>query len=276
MNTIRHLPAQANTLGQDFERPTIFRHRLAGMASVIALALNTACASSPDSIQARYVSPNMYQTWNCEQLRDERARLTSEVQRVSGLQRENANADVAMMTVGIIILWPVLLGLAATKDRKDELGRLKGEYDAVDLSVRTRSCTLPPPLLGALTAPAAPAREPLAASTNLNGSYKGKATTESWCQPASLSLNIKGDTVDGQLSENITGSTTSAVSGTVDTSGVVGLQFKANNTDYFTGRVDGAFNGTTMVLDIRTTTAKACTYHFELVRAALVAVASPD
>ena len=77
-----------------------------------------ACASSPDSFEARYVSPTMYQNWTCEQLVEEKARLTKEVQRVSGLQRENANADVAMMTVGIIVLWPVLFGLAATQRPK--------------------------------------------------------------------------------------------------------------------------------------------------------------
>lgn len=51
-----------------------------------------------------------------------------------GLQRENANADAAMMTVGLIIFLPARIGLAATKDRKEELSRLEGEYDAVDLS----------------------------------------------------------------------------------------------------------------------------------------------
>lgn len=115
------------------------------MAISVCAIQATACASSPDSIEARYVSPNVYQNWTCEQLVEERSRLTREVQRVSGLQRENANADAAMMTVGIIIFWPMLFGLAATKDRKDELGRLKGEYDAVDLSIRTRQCPVPPP-----------------------------------------------------------------------------------------------------------------------------------
>ena len=214
----------------------------------------------------------MYQTWNCEQLFDEKMRLTSEVQRVSGLQRENANADVAMMTVGLIIFWPMLLGLAATKDRKDELGRLKGEYDAVDLSIKTRQCTLPVPApSNPPITPTPPA--PLTASANPDGSYRGKGKTETWCQPPLLALNIKGDTVDGQLSEVASGATTSAVAGTVDTAGVVSLQFQASSGDYFTGKVDGALKGNTVTLDIRTTTTKACTYHFELARAPLVAAA---
>jgi hypothetical protein len=74
--------------------------RLANAARIGLCLLQAGCASHPSSIDARYVSPQIYQSWNCEQLVEERNRLHSEVQRVSGLQRENANADAAMMTVG--------------------------------------------------------------------------------------------------------------------------------------------------------------------------------
>ena len=112
------------------------------------------CASQPSSIDARYVSPNTYQAWTCDQLTEEHKRLRSEVERVSGLQRENANADAGMMTVGLILFWPALFGLAATRDRKDELGRLKGEYEAVDQSMKIRQCVLPPPVATQSPAPA--------------------------------------------------------------------------------------------------------------------------
>ena len=129
---------------------------LGRLLAAAACAVQVACASSPDSIEARYVSPNAYQNWTCEQLGEERTRLTKEVQRVSGLQRENANADAAMMAVGVIIFWPMLFGLAATKDRKDELGRLKGEYDAVDLSTKTRQCAVPAPVTPSVPATPTP------------------------------------------------------------------------------------------------------------------------
>lgn len=120
-----------------------WRERVGRVLALLACGAQAACARGPDSIEARYVSPNIYQNWTCEQLVEERLRLTGEVQRVSGLQRENAAADTVMMAVGIVVFWPVLFGLAMTKDRKDELGRLKGEYDAVDLATRSRSCTAP-------------------------------------------------------------------------------------------------------------------------------------
>lgn len=230
--------------------------------AMLACVAQVGCASSPDSIGARYVSPNMYQNWSCDQLVDEKTRLTSEVQRVSGLQRENANADVAMMTVGLIIFWPALIGLAATKDRKDELGRLKGEYDAVDLSMRTRQCTLPAP--GAPSAPAVPTPQTDMALAAAEGTYKGKGKTDTWCQTPSMSLTLKGTTLEGELSEISNGNTTSSITGTMDYAGVVTLDFKATRPDYFSGRVDGALKNNVLTVDIRSKAASSCTYHFEL------------
>ena len=125
------------------------------VAGILLVSQVAACAKSPDSIEAKYVSPIQYKNWDCDQLLDERMRLVREVDRVSGLQRENANADVALMTVGLIILWPALLGLAATRDRKDELARLKGEYEAVDSQMKMKQCALPPPQPSPAPAPPA-------------------------------------------------------------------------------------------------------------------------
>lgn len=114
-------------------------------AAALVLATQVGCATRPENIAARYVSPVGYQPWTCEQLTEERRRLTGEVERVADLQRGNANADAAMLTVGLIIFWPVLIGMAATTDRREELSRLRGEYDAVDSTARAKGCPVPPP-----------------------------------------------------------------------------------------------------------------------------------
>lgn len=230
--------------------------------AVLAAVAQAGCASSPDSVSARYVSPNMYQNWSCDQLLDEKMRLTKEVERIAGLQRENANADAALMTVGLIIFWPALIGLAATKDRKGELGQLKGEYDAVDLSLRSKQCTLPPP--GAPSVPATPTPQTDAMLTAAEGTYKGRARTDSWCQTPSMTLTLRGTTIEGALSEASSGNATSAISGTMAYSGVGTLDFKGTRPDYFSGRVDGVFKDNVFTIDIKTKVANSCTYHFEL------------
>eukprot|EP00435_Cladocopium_sp_Y103_P076615 s1_g354.t1 len=114
------------------------------IAGLVSLAV-AGCASHASSIDARYVSPTIYLNWSCEQLEEERNRLASEARRVAGLQDENADADAAMMGVGLILFWPALIGLAATTDREDELAQLKGEYNAVDQAARKQVCALPAP-----------------------------------------------------------------------------------------------------------------------------------
>jgi hypothetical protein len=90
-----------------------------------------------------------YRALNCEQLNDERTRVGLELQRITALQRENANADAAMMTAGLILFAPALLGLAATTDRSDQIATMMGERDAMDLAAREKACpaiNLPPPV----------------------------------------------------------------------------------------------------------------------------------
>lgn len=204
----------------------------------------------------------MYQNWSCEQLWDERMRLTKEVDRVSGLQRENAGADAAMMTVGLIVFWPALIGLAATKDRKDELGRLKGKYEAVDLSMRTRQCTAPAP--GGQSVPATPTAQSQASIAQVEGTYTGKGKTDAWCQTPSLNLTIRGTSVEGALSEANSGQPTSTVTGSMDYAGVMTLDFKGSRDSFFTGRTEAAVRNDILSVSLRTKSSSACTYHFEL------------
>lgn len=119
------------------------RRALSMMVSTAMILMG--CTRHPDSIQAQYVSPIGYQSWTCDQLNAEDGRLRGRIATVAGLQRENANADAALMTVGLIIFWPALFGLAATVDRREELGRLRGEYEAVQQQRREKSCPEPVP-----------------------------------------------------------------------------------------------------------------------------------
>jgi hypothetical protein len=119
--------------------------------------LLSACATRPENVAARYVSPTGYRAWTCAQLAEERLRLDGEVLRVANLQRENANADAALLTVGLIIFWPALIGMAATTDRREELGRLRGEHLAVETAMREHNCAVPPPATPAPQQAAAPA-----------------------------------------------------------------------------------------------------------------------
>lgn len=230
----------------------------------IAASYLAACTKAPEKVDARYVSPATYQNWSCEQLTEEKMRLTKEVERVSGLQRENANADAAMMGVGLIIFWPALIGLAATTDRKDELGRLKGEYEAVDTQTKAKQCSAPAPGMPSVPIPSTP--ETAAAMTAAAGTYKGKGKTDAWCQTPTLELVLKGNEFTGTFSELTSGTATSDVKGMLMNNGTVELAFKGRNDNYFSGKVDAQLQGDKLILKFRLAAATACTYQFELPR----------
>jgi len=104
------------------------------LAALVVLPI-TACAKSPDSISASYVSEVGYQNWSCAQLGEEAARLSAALASAS-VQQENARTTD---TVGVI-----LIGLPVSSLSGDniapEIARLKGETEAVRKASMTKAC----------------------------------------------------------------------------------------------------------------------------------------
>jgi len=107
---------------------------------VASLAVLAACASSPNQIAATYVSPLVYQGFDCDQMRAEGARINARVAEVTGQQQAAANNDAAMMGVGLVLFWPALFFLQGDKTKSTELARLKGESDALQQAYIQKSC----------------------------------------------------------------------------------------------------------------------------------------
>src|SRR4051812_16099103 len=99
----------------------------------------SACASSPDKIAPAYVSPIQYAKYDCDQVRMELERVSMRVTEVSGQQRKKRNQDTAAVAVGVVIFWPALFFLMSD-DNKDELARLKGEYEALNRTAVEKKC----------------------------------------------------------------------------------------------------------------------------------------
>lgn len=112
-------------------------------ALFVATALATSCASSPNSITPQYVSPMMYQSYTCQQIGLELQRIGARVTEVTGQQQRAANNDALAMGVGLVIFWPALFFLANDNDKREELSRLRGEYDALQQAANLRSCGSP-------------------------------------------------------------------------------------------------------------------------------------
>lgn len=106
-----------------------------------AALMITGCATRAADISAQYVSPAHYSGLNCDQVREELVRVSTRVREVSGQQDRKANNDAVATGVGLIVFWPALFFLMSD-DHAAELGRLKGEYEALDRTARDKHCAV--------------------------------------------------------------------------------------------------------------------------------------
>ncbi len=111
--------------------------------TISALLLSTfvlaGCASHSDNISAQYVSPLQYQDYSCKQVRMEMQRVSRQVNEIAGTQDKQADKDAVAMGVGLVLFWPALFFLIGD-DKKEELGRLKGEYEALEETAIQKEC----------------------------------------------------------------------------------------------------------------------------------------
>jgi hypothetical protein len=95
----------------------------------------------PDKISASYVSPLQYSDYSCDQIKQELLRVNRRVVEVTGAQQKHADNDAVAMGVGLVLFWLALFFLAGG-DKKEELGRLKGEYDALEQAAIQKDCMI--------------------------------------------------------------------------------------------------------------------------------------
>ena len=108
---------------------------------VTAVTFFGACASKPEKISASYVSPLQYQGYNCNQIQMELMRVNRKIIEITGLQQKEYEKDSAAMGVGLILFWPALFFLIG-EDKKGELARLKGEYEALEVAAIEKECDI--------------------------------------------------------------------------------------------------------------------------------------
>lgn len=105
-----------------------------------AAALLVGCSSKSEDVKAAHVSTLGYKRFTCVELIKERELLKSKIVQIASDQDAKAGSDAAAMAVGGLLFWPALLFLAAGDDKEGELGRLKGEFDAVTEVAKMKQC----------------------------------------------------------------------------------------------------------------------------------------
>lgn len=100
------------------------------------------CASSASEIKGTYVSPLQYQSYTCRQIAEEAERISRRVALAWGAQDQNATNDAAVTGDAVVLFWPAAFMVKGDGQTAAELGRLKGEFEALEKVSIQKNCGL--------------------------------------------------------------------------------------------------------------------------------------
>jgi hypothetical protein len=109
-------------------------------ALLISTMLLAGCASKSSDVTASYVTPLQYQSFTCEQIGGEATRVSSRVAELSGVQDDKATNDAIATGVAIVVFWPAAFLVSGDGQTAAELGRLKGEFQALEQASIQKNC----------------------------------------------------------------------------------------------------------------------------------------
>lgn len=118
------------------------RNKLGIIFTSATIAVVSGCATKAADVQSSYVSSSTYARLTCRQIVAEKEAIAGEVSRVSHAQNEQRKKDQIATGVGIVVFWPALIYNAAVGDERENLSRLKGEYEALDRAASEKGCRI--------------------------------------------------------------------------------------------------------------------------------------
>jgi hypothetical protein len=108
--------------------------------SIVMTGLIGGCASRPENISAAYVSPLIYEKYNCKELSEEATRVSVRAAQVAGVQDSKATSDAVATGVAVIVFWPAAFLIKGDGTTAAEIAKLKGEMEAIETASKQRKC----------------------------------------------------------------------------------------------------------------------------------------
>lgn len=101
------------------------------------------CAKNSSQINAAYVSPLMYKSYDCQQLKAEQSRLVSRAVSMGASVDQDASADAVVVGLAWLVFPPVIYFMDGGNEAKEQdLAMLKGRLEAVQESLIQKRCYL--------------------------------------------------------------------------------------------------------------------------------------
>ena len=112
-------------------------------ASLVAIAATmVACSSAPKSneVSAAYVPTAMYQTLSCEQLITEAEAVRRSVPALESAVDKHRSNQTGVEVVTWLLFWPAAFALDKGEATSTQLGKAKGELEAISLAMKGKKC----------------------------------------------------------------------------------------------------------------------------------------
>ncbi|WP_245893339.1 hypothetical protein [Devosia naphthalenivorans] len=108
--------------------------------ALAATSMLVACATPPKDIAPTYVSTGLYENLSCPQLRNEAQAVSNRAAAAFGQQDKNRSQDAAMTGVALVLFWPAAFFMKGDGAAAAEVGRMKGEMQAIEQVNRIKNC----------------------------------------------------------------------------------------------------------------------------------------
>jgi hypothetical protein len=88
-----------------------------------------------------YVAPIVDQNYDCTQLSEEARRVTTNAQRVAGVQDEKATNDAVATGVALVLFWPAAFFVSGGDGQTAaEFAKLRGQKEAIEQVAIQKKC----------------------------------------------------------------------------------------------------------------------------------------
>ena len=106
---------------------------------LVVITIMSACSNKTEEIRPAYTSPLHYQNYSCAQINDEVSRIVTRLGEISDIQDNSAQWDSAAMGLAVIAFTPGLL-LISKADHHEEIKKLKGKFEALEIASLKKKC----------------------------------------------------------------------------------------------------------------------------------------
>ena len=109
----------------------------------LLITLLGGCASNPDKIDAAYISPLKYRTYDCDQVAMEMDHVGRRTTDLYMRLKKERNADNWQMGIGLVLFWPTLFLLeGGDGPEATEYAQLKGNFEALRETSVQKKCAI--------------------------------------------------------------------------------------------------------------------------------------